>query len=197
MADPDYFTLDALRSLPNMGDVAKYPDARVLSAAAHITATIEREVGTSFVARTKSGSFDGGSFITLGPFAQAVTAVTENGASVATNLCHLRAGILRRKSGSSFVSWASGLGNVTVTWQDYYSTTPPADVAEIAMQGTRAYLLSKNENNIMSARETGIQTDSGGVINYAIAGPDRPTGFPEVDAVIIAWRDRLNVFGFA
>jgi len=34
-------------------------------------------------------------------------------------------------------------------------------------------------------------------VTFVQPGGDRPFGFPSVDAVIIGWRDRLNVFGFA
>lgn len=189
---PDYFTLAELKALPDMG---AFPDERIEAAAAGVVAIIEREVGTSFVARTViNEAHDGGGVVMLNnPYVLSVTSATVNGASLAG--LQASAGVLRASTGST--TFSSGYGNVLVTYQAGYSATPPADIKEAALKATRWKLLESRASNDVSARQTSMTTDMGGTVNYAVAGPDRPTGYPDVDAVIIGWRNKLDVLGFA
>lgn len=199
MAEPDYFTCAELRALPDMSNEA---EPRILAAAAWATGIIERVVGTSFVARTVTGEVHSGGprgLILRSRYVLSVTSVTENGAEVSDSL-RVEHGILRRFSGVteySPTSWASGFGNVSVNYEAGYSTEPPLDIKEAALQATRWHLLEGRASNDVSARQTSITSDMGGTINFATAGPDRPTGYPDVDAVIIGWRDKLYVPGVA
>lgn len=195
----DYFTETELKALP---DMSSETSARILAAGEWAQGVIERVVGTSFVARTVTGEVhDGGrSEIVLNkPHVLSVTSATEDGVSV-TDTLRVRSGIVRRFSGAtSFtpITWSSGTGNVLVTYQAGYSATPPADIKEAALQATRWHLLEGKASNVTSPRQTSVSNDMGGTVNFAVAGPDRPTGYPEVDAVIVGWRDQLDVFGFA
>jgi hypothetical protein len=81
---------------------------------------------------------------------------------------------------------------VAVTYEAGYSATPPADVKEAALQATRWRLLATNSNSDMNARQTSSTNEMGGTVQYSVAGPDRPTGYPDVDAVIMGWKRRLN-----
>lgn len=196
---PDYFTLAELNALPNMSE-AKYTEARKEAAAAYIVGIIERVVGTSFVARTVTDEVhDGGgtSIVLASPFVRSVTSATVDGVAVTDTLV-ARAGVLRRYATGSNVplTWAAGSGNVKVTYTAGYSATAPADIKEAALQATRYRLLATNSNSDMAARQSSVSTGDG-VIQYVIAGQDRPTGYPDVDAVIIGWRDQLRAFGFA
>lgn len=200
MADPDYFTLDDLRELPQMADDTKYPESRVLAAAAYITSIIEREVGTSFVPRAVTEIIDGtgGSSLHLShPYIQAVTTLSVDGTVV--DVVGVRArrgfGLLEFVSAGGF--WAVGRDNVEVTYTAGYSTEPPGDIKEAALTGTRWRLLATNSNAEMDARRTSLTNDMGGTTSYSIAGKDRPTGYPEVDAVIMGWKYDLDVHGFA
>lgn len=200
MADPEYFTLAQLRALPDMSDATKYTDALVLDAATYITAIIEREVGTSFIERTVTSEVhDGGtdSIVLKSSFVQSVTSATEDGVAVTDDL-RAEGGVLRRFASGSYtpVRWASGLGNVAVTYEAGYSATPPGDILKAAMQGTRAYLLETSSTASMSDRRTSLTSDAG-TISFVIAGEGRPTGFPVVDEVIMGWKRKLDVFGFA
>lgn len=189
---PDYFTLAELKALP---DMSGFSDERIEATAAGVVAIIEREVGTSFVPRTITNeSHDGGGVVMLNmPHVISITSATVNG--VAMTGLQASSGVLRASTGST--SFASGYGNVLVTYQAGYSTTPPADIKEAALKATRWKLLESKASSDVSARQTSMTTDMGGTVNYAVAGPDRPTGYPDVDAVIIGWRDKLGVFGFA
>jgi hypothetical protein len=200
MTDPDYFTLAELRALPDLSDTSRYTDARCLAAAAYITAIIEREVRTSFIARTVTAEIhDGGTTAILlrHPHVRSVTSVTENGTAV-TDDVRAPSGVLRRFPTGSYIPlpWLPGVGNVSVTYSAGYSATPPADIKEAAIQATRARLLTMDSQAGIEDRRTSLSTDQG-TVNYVIAGEDRPTGYPEVDEVIMGWKRKLDVFGFA
>lgn len=203
MADPEYFLLTELRALPQMSDTTTYTEARCLAAAAYITAIIEREVGTSFVSRTVTGEVhDGGTYdIVLNkPHVLSVTSATEDGAAV-TDVLRVKSGIVRKFSSASSYTpgyWAAGTGNVAVTYAAGYCVLAdiPKDIKEAAMKGTRAHLLATNSNAAIDDRRTSMNTEQGQV-QFVIAGEKRPTGYPEVDAVILGWKARLDNYGFA
>lgn len=194
----DYFTLAEFRTLPQMSDAAKYPDAAVDRAAAYITAIIERECGTSFIPRAVTETLDGsgtGTLVLSSPYARSLTSVSVGGVAVAVGNLTATGGVLRYLDGST--SWSRGAQNVTVAYQAGYTTAPPADIKEAAMQGTRARLLETASTSLVDDRRTGMTTDTGGTINFVIAGENRPTGYPTVDAVILGWKRRLDMPGFA
>lgn len=198
---PEYFTLDEFRTLPQMGNNSTYTAARVDAVEAYVVAIIEREVGTSFVPRTVTAeTHDGGcnTILLRSPYIRSVTSVTENGVAVTDTFTAVD-GVLRRFSAGTYtpVWWTSGTGNVAVTYEAGYSATPPADIKEAAMQATRWRLLATNSNAEMSSRQTSMTNDMGATIQFAVAGADRPTGYPEVDAVIVGWRERIRVPGVA
>ena len=190
---PDYFTLAEARDLPDMD---RFSDAQIEAAAAYIVGVIEREVGTSFIARTRTETLDGGWwFLSLSdPYPQAVSSILVGGVAVNTALTPVdfRGGILRYTAGTY---WTTGVANVVVTYTAGYSTlaTMPADVKQAALQGTRARLLDTSSNATLNDRRQSITNDVGGTTSFVLAGPDRPTGYPEVDAVILAWRDKIRV----
>lgn len=196
MADPDYFTLVELEELPDMTD-AQYTDARKLAAAAYITAIIERVCQTSFIHRTITDEVhDGGCAIWLNrPYVRSVTSATENGAAITDDLRASAAGELQRfSSATSFypLPWLPGVGNVAVTYVAGYSSEVPADLKDAAMQATRWRLIATNSNTDMNARQMSISNEQG-VVQFAVAGQERPTGYPDVDAVIIGWRNQVRL----
>lgn len=193
MAEPDYFTLAELRALP---DMSAETEPRILAAAAWAVGIIEREVRASFIARTITDEAHvGGSgpVILQKPFVLSVTSVSLNGSAVAGTFSS-SAGVLRM-AGSTYLP--SGSPDVLVTYQAGYSATPPPDIKEAALQATRWHLLEGRASNVHSPRQTSMTNEMGGTVNFAVAGTDRPTGYPEVDAVIVGWRNKLDVFGFA
>lgn len=193
---PDYFTLAELNALPNMGE-ARYTAARKEAAAAYVVGIIEREVNTSFIARTITDELhDGGGYGILleKPYVLSVTSATENGIAV-TDILRARSGVLRRYATATSTTpsrWSDGIENVAVTYEAGYSETVPDDIKEAALQATRWRLIATNSNSDLNARQTSITNEMGGTVQYSVAGPDRPTGYPEVDAVIVGWRKRLN-----
>lgn len=197
----EYFTEAELRALPQMSDTAKFPTTRCDAAAAHIVAIIEREVGTSFIARTVTDETHDGTgepYILLNQiYVQSVTTAEIDGVAVTDHLAASSGLLYRYTTGAGSPStWPAGVQNVRVTYEAGYSAAPPADVKEAALKGTRAHLLSTMANSAMDDRRTSLSTDMG-TVSFVVAGQDHPTGYPDVDAVILAWRSRLNVLGFA
>lgn len=193
---PEYFTLTELNALPNMGE-GRYTDARKEAAAAYVVGIIERVVKTSFIARTVTDErYDGGSYGILlkKPHVLSVTSATENGVAV-TDTLRVSSGILRRFSSATATTparWSSGIDNITVTYEAGYTSTVPADIKEAALLATRWRLIASNSNSDMNARQTSMTNDMGGTTSYAVAGVERPTGYPEVDAVIMGYARALN-----
>lgn len=196
----DYFTEAELRALPQMSDDSVYSTARVEAAAAYVTGVIERVVGTSFVARTVTAEVhDGDTYGVLlnKPYAASVTSATENGVAV-TDPLSVRSGVVHKYAAGSYSPgyWASGCRNITVTYEAGYSSTPPADVKEAAIRATRLHLLATNSNAAVMGRQTSV-TNEAGTFTFPVASADRPFGHPEIDSVILGWRAKLNVLGFA
>lgn len=192
----EYFTLDELNALPSMTE-GRYSSVRKEAAAAWAVGIIERECETSFIARTVTDEVhDGGghAIVLKTPHVLSVTSATENGIAV-TDLLKVRHGVVRRYASATSSTpgrWADGIENIEVTYQAGYSTTVPPDIKEAALQATRWRLLATNSNSDLNARQTSITNEMGGTVNFAVAGPDRPTGYPDVDAVIMGWKRRLN-----
>ena len=46
-------------------------------------------------------------------------------------------------------------------------------------------------NSAIDDRRTSLSTEQG-TVSYVIAGEDRPTGYPDVDAVIMRWARKLK-----
>lgn len=197
---PEYFTLEELDALPNMTE-GRYSGVRKEAAAAWAVGIIEREVDTSFVARTVTETHDGGghAIVLRKAHVLSVTSATESGAAV-TDTLRVRHGILRRyatATSSTPGRWADGIENITVVYEAGYTAGDeadpvPPDIKEAALQATRWRLLATNSNSDLNARQTSITNEMGGTVNFAVAGPDRPTGYPDVDAVILGWKRRLN-----
>lgn len=191
----DYFTLAEFRAVPDMDDESKYPDARVTAVGEYVQAVIEGACRTSFVPRAVTEVLDGDGSTSLRlstPYVRAVTSVTIEGV-LSTDTTSVVHGILERTTAGSYspLSWTRGRRNVTVVYTAGYSTTPPADIKEAAMQATRARLMSTSEFSSIDDRRTSI-TNEMGTISFVIAGEERPTGYPEVDAVINRWAKKLN-----
>lgn len=193
MANEPYFTEVELRDLPDVSDATKYPTARVEAARAWIEAIIERECGTSFVVRDHTDVVDGGNrTVSVRRYARAVTAVSVAG--VALTAAELAAlvitptGQLYRTSG--YALWPKGIQNVSVTYSAGYSTTPPADLKDAALWAARWKLLDRKSG--IPDRALSIANEFGN-INLATAGRERPTGLPEIDATIVAWRRKTRI----
>lgn len=205
-----YFTESELRDLPQMSDTTKYTTARVTAARLWIESVIERKVGTSFEARSFTETVDGddancrGGILLSRPYVLTVTAVTSNGVAFTVGqLAEIAidpSGILIRRTAGSYGSgdaWDSGIRNIAVTYTAGYSATPPADIKEAALTAARDWLMRRYQQQGVSDRTVSLTTEMGN-ITYASANDlFRPTGIPDVDAVIMGYANRLDVYGFA
>lgn len=192
-----YFTTAELRTLPDIGDAARYPDDRCLAAHDWIVAIIERECGTSFIETTHtervSGTGDEALFL-ADPYVRAVSAATIDGtaltdAEVADLI--VERGAVYRPAG---MRWpATSRANVEVTYTASYSAVVPGDLKESAMRAARYWLVTYDAWSGTDERQTSITNDYGN-INLAVASADgRPTGLPTADATITAWARRVRV----
>lgn len=192
----DYFTLEEVRALPDMNDATRFTPTKVDAASAFIEDLVERLCGTSFVAREVIETLDGngGTILSLKtPYVLSVETVTVNGV-VLTDEFTVDAGLLERRTAGTFTSqpWTRGRRNITVTYQSGYSTQPPFDLKSAMLQGTRYRLLSFDAKSGLSDRAMSITNEFGNV-NLATSNADgRPTGLPEVDAVIMGWARKTN-----
>jgi len=191
-----YFTTAELRALPDMGDTSRFPDARLVAAHDWIVAIIERECDTSFIPTTVTETLNGtgrdGLFLSS-PYVRSVTSIAVDDVALSqheVDTMLVQDGVLYYPTGTYWS--AASRGNVTVTYVAGYSETPPGDLKEAALRGARYWLLAMDGWSGIDERSTSISNEYGN-INMAVAGPDRPTGLPAVDATIMAWARRVRV----
>lgn len=192
---PEYFTVVELRALPDMSDTTKYPDAACEAAAARVVSIIERECQTSFVARTVTDEVHDGGCYEIFPdrsWVLSVTSAKENGVAVTDTLRLKHGRVLRYATGTYTPrAWLPGFDNVQITYQAGYSSTPPSDIKDAALQATRYRLISKASTASMNDRATSITNEFGNV-NLSVASSETPFGLPEVDSVVVGWRRLLS-----
>ena len=197
----EYFTEAELRALPDMDDTTVYTAARISAAHDYVVEVIERVVGTSFTARTVTSELhDGGVYgIALErPYVLSATSATENGVAVTDDLRVRGGGVLYRFGAGSYQpgAWVGGWGNVAVTYQAGYSSTPPGDIKEAALLAAREHLLATDSTAGVDERYTQMTTEAG-TATMAVDDAERPFGIPKVDAIVSGWAARLDVMGFA
>ncbi|MGH9460372.1 MAG: hypothetical protein ACRD1X_04090 [Vicinamibacteria bacterium] len=204
----DYFTLTELRALPDVSNTTKYSDAQLTAAGEWVQGIIERECQTSFVARSTTETLNGddqevdGGLKLSTPWILNVTAVTSNGvAFTAPQLAEVKvkSGVaFRRAAGdfTGFISWDLGARNIVITYDGGYSAAPPSDLKSAALQAARYRAIKAVSGAGISDRAITITNEMGN-IQLSTPGKNHPTGLPEVDEVIIGWRDKLALFGFS
>lgn len=191
-----YFTTNELRALPDVFDSGRFTDARLAAAHDWIVSIIERECETSFiptaVTETLNGT-DAEALFLSSPYVQSVEAVSiDSVAMVQSDLDALtiQNGVLYQGGGAYWP--ATNRGNITIEYTGGYSTTVPADLKEAALRAARNWLLTSDAWSGADARATSISNEYGNIA-IAVAGPDRPTGLPDVDTTIMAWARRVRV----
>jgi hypothetical protein len=124
----------------------------------------------------------------------AITSATQNGVAVSSGELNLDGTILERFATNATwpTLWTSGRRNIKVTYTSGYCVLAdiPKDIKEAALQGTRARLLTMDSQAGIEDRRTSLSTDAG-TVQFVIAGEGRPTGYPEVDEVIMGWKRKL------
>lgn len=200
MADPDYFTLTEFRLLPDVASTSDYPDAKVLAAAAYFVDIVEREVGHPFIPRSYTENLRGNGSTALvlsHPYIQSLTTVTVGGVSVNVAGLDATSGILRYATTTAFgtTAWTYGAA-VVVTYSAGPYATCPDDIKDSVMWATRDRLISQSELSGSWDRKTSVSNEFG-TTQYVLPGEKRPTGYPELDALIASYCRTTAAFGFA
>lgn len=189
-----YFSLAELRAMPNLSDTAKYTTAELTTARDWITDLIDREVGTSFVARYARDTQDGSGtdeMILSTPYPSAVASVKVDGvAFTSEELADLHIysdGRLVRDSGS----FATGKRNVDIRYEAGLAVCPE-DLKRAALVAARHRLLRNENSQGTPAGARSVATDVG-TFSLSFPGPNHPTGIDEVDEVIMAYKQRYDI----
>lgn len=203
----EYFTEAELRALPQMSDEVTYTDARIDVAAAYVVTRFEEFCRISFIPRSHTELKDGSrcnaenrSIILTQRKAIAVSALTQDGVAFTVGeLAELkvRGGTVRRYLSGSVTPelWNPGLDNISITYTAGYAAVP-GDIKEVALQCTRARLLTTNSDATIDDRRTALNTSEGTFQIVIADGNDRPTGYPEIDAVLVSYRKRQSPLVF-
>lgn len=193
-----YFTTAELRALPDIvGQIERFPDARLVEAHDWIAAIVERECDTSFIVSTVTDERVSGTgtdtLFLRRPYAREVTAISVDGVALdAPRIADLYVdhGMVYL---NNYSTWATTTrGNVTVTYTAGYSETPPADLKQAMLRAARNWLLTMDAWSGKDSRSTSISNQDG-TFQLSVAGENRPTGIPDVDAVIMGWAQRVRV----
>lgn len=191
MTDPDYFLTADVLALPGC---SSFTEAQVLAAAAYFTSIVENELGVSLIQRSFAETLDGACSLALPLIQTRVTlvSVTVNGVTVSLSLLTVdAAGRLRYKNGCTRWSGAT-VANVVVTYTAGLYATCPADVKDAVMWATRDRLLSQSDAAGIDSRKTSMSNEMGGTTTYLLPGDKRPTGYPDLDAVIASRQRALG-----
>jgi hypothetical protein len=181
-----YATLPEIRALPNLSDTAKFTTAELTDARQWIETLVEDVTGVAWVPRYSRDLLDGaGTYeIILNHMKpRTLLALTVGGTAVTTTSFDLYESgrINRYDAGSTF---AIGRRNVVASYEHGYDS-PPNDLKRAALTAIR-YRLLTDQNQTIPDRALSM-TNEFGNIQMAQPGPNRPTGIPEVDAVINRW----------
>lgn len=188
-----YFTLQEGRDFRGgkLANETKFPDADIIAARAEVEEFIEKVCERAFVVRTKTVQIDGSgtSELALPDLrVNAITAVTVTDSTGtetiydATALADLRVtdyGFLRRKSLGYFTQ---GYGNVEVTYT--YGVETPLPIKRAAL----ILLVNRLIPSDISDRAQSFVNESG-TLSYSSANGNKPTGLPEVDAILAKYSD--------
>jgi hypothetical protein len=226
VASPPYFTTAELRQLPDLADAARYTDLACQNAHDWIVGIVERVCDTSFVTRTYTDTVDGsrvgadGSLRLLHRYVQQVTDIAINGVSLTPDALAAIAvfpegAVVRYRQAASFdaygasgsqyayvgaggglAPWPAGFRNITVSYLAGYSSAPPADLRQAMLQAARYRLVNVEGKSGIPSRALSITNDLGN-ISLASASLTRPTGIPDVDAVVLGWAENVRIPGVA
>lgn len=192
MADEAYFTKDELEAHGGIS-WGNLTESQITTARLTVEATIERECGTSFVYRTHTATLDGTGKTGLWLphlFVRTITSVTvdavEYSESQLSAVTVTDLGYLVSES-----TFTDDVRNVTVVYTAGYSEEPPADLKWAAIIATRARVVGD-----YSGRPTiSVADPEGGTTRYALPGPDRPFGIPEVDEILRGYNFKVPAVG--
>lgn len=190
------FDVQELRdTYPDLADTSRYTNAEVRAARDEATERLEAAAGVAFATRRTTATLSGDDTTRLvlpHVEVQQVTYVEVDGdALTGPELAYVEldpSGILVRTDGKL---WPEGVRNVLVEYDHGYEATP-GPVRRAAMRLAVEALVPSAAPTRALAQSTDL-----GEVRWSVANPEagRPTGDPEVDAVIATfgrWRPRLG-----
>lgn len=184
------FEISEMRAFdPAFVDVSKYTDAKMRAARTAAEQRLERACRVAFVPRARrlvlAGDGTGSVSLPDNAVRRVISLTVDDVAFTAGELADLNVrewGRVTRGDGFTFAGGLLGLpggGSRVGIFYEHGEDYPDAPVVQAAMLLAREYLV----RNALSSRATVEATDVG-FFRVSVAGPDRPTGLPEVDAVI-------------
>jgi hypothetical protein len=188
-----YAELAEIRVLDALSNTTRYPTEKLAAARVQAEDRFDLATGVAWVPRHERETLSGNATPRLAlrwARPRSVIAATIDGAAV-TDLLTLRLynwGVVERTAGNIFpVEAAGGGGNVVVEYTHGYDR-PPADLKQAFLTYVR-YLLLDTTSRIPDRAST-MSTDFG-TFQLVTAGFQRPTGLPEVDAVLLDHSHRV------
>lgn len=186
-----YASLEDIRAIDKLDDLAFYPDEVVEAALAQADALIDSYTGTSWTYKPFDVVLDGtnGRSIHLPVlFPRTITAATIDGEpDDPTGWALYEEGLVVRTDG--YWRFTPPGRNVTIAGTAGATETPPEEISWAA-RTLAANVLIQRETRVPD-RALAIQSDFGQVqVAQAGGRPDRPTEFPAVNAVLNRYRHR-------
>lgn len=180
-----YASLAEIRALDALSNTSKYPTAKLEAARMQAEDRFEDATGVAWVPRYYRETLVGDNTTTLlltWPKPRTVTAVSIDGtaASDLTLFSLYPTGVIERKSDVRWPVGSTSTGNVVVAYTHGYDQ-PSEDIRQAFLTYVR-YLVLDTTSRIPD-RASSYSTDFG-TFQLVTAGFKRPTGLPEVDAVL-------------
>lgn len=213
-----YFDLAELRASQDLSSAVTYPTERLRGARQWIETIIDSAVSTSFVRRynrellnfasdsalryvgARRGSFSPTSTTVVlrdRPFIQTLLSISIGGVALtAPQLALVTVDEGNRLVTTDGLAWPGGFGLVDVRYEAGFTDTCPSDLHDVALQAARWRLMSTDGASGIPSRATSLTNEFGNV-QLSTAGNRRPTGIPDVDAVIMSYADQVKVPGIA
>lgn len=172
-----------IRAQKNLDSAAKFTTAELADARAWFEDLAEEHCGVAFAPRYHRDVLDGDGCSTallskLYP-RQLIGVTVDDVVETTTGWALYDHGEVRRPTGT----FTCGDRNVSIAYEHGHQRAP-AQLRTAALIAIRDRLLDDETGR----RQLSVTNEFGGTTRYAVAGDDRPTGIPEVDAVL----NRLN-----
>jgi len=180
-----YAELAEIRALDALNNTTKYPAAILERARWQAEAKFEDATGVAWVPRHDRQTAFGDNTTQLllrWPRPRSLIAVSVDGTAVSdlTTFSTYDTGLLERKSGVTFPRGTTSSGNVTVEYTHGYDR--PTEDIRMAFLNYVRYLILDTTSRIPD-RASAYSTEFG-TFQLVTAGFNRPTGLPEIDAIL-------------
>lgn len=185
-----YFSIAEARAFDGgtvLNDATKYPDQDIVNAREYAEETLESLCGVAFVPRGRRVTLNGtGTRELILPDHRIRTIVSGSVGGTAltsaelTDLKLYEYGILYRAAG-----WQMDYRNVSILYEHGHDQ-PPERIKRAALILTRHRLVPSNIDERVTAF-----TDESGTRTFSTPTQNRPTGFPEVDAAVAQYSEKV------